>query len=404
MPSMKISLLLLSALCFVFALGQNQQSATTPRSYAQAANRNQQQQPSQQNTQSFVHQDPVASNNPTNAPSYAQAANRNQQGSQTFVHQDSPPLPSNPTNAPSYAQAANRNQQGSQTFVHQDLPPLPSSPTPPSYAQAANRNQQPSVTTPSNRAQVHQNQRTGSTPSRPTQASGRPASASSVTDDDLLQARDIQGATVSKLRALYDNYDRDTSHAEQVTPEETAENAAFLDAVMATQVMAKTRNFLTQKNLLTNEPGSLRALLLKLWFTMFPRAGGRSEIGSSSFEHVFMGEVHRGEVSGFHNWVFFHNEEKAGRANYRGFNRYVDLGGRGSVVKYSFTWANHTKPVNSMFIATSPELEMALYTVCFLARPGDRCPVRLSGQPFHIKTYPFTYHGSQYIGSAFPEI
>jgi hypothetical protein len=80
-------------------------------------------------------------------------------------------------------------------------------------------------------------------------------------------------------------------------------------------------------DLLSSDQGSLRTLLNKIWFTMFPRAGGRTAIGSSSFEHVFMGEIHRGEISGFHNWVFFNAEESAGRANYRGFTRYVDLGG-----------------------------------------------------------------------------
>ncbi len=34
---------------------------------------------------------------------------------------------------------------------------------------------------------------------------------------------------------------------------------------------------------------------------------------------VFVGEVDEGKVSGFHNWIQFHFEERAGRVNYLGY-------------------------------------------------------------------------------------
>ena len=46
----------------------------------------------------------------------------------------------------------------------------------------------------------------------------------------------------------------------------------------------------------------------------------------SGFEHVFMGEIKNGKVSGFHGWVHWYLEEQAGNANYLGYITTVDFG------------------------------------------------------------------------------
>lgn len=73
-------------------------------------------------------------------------------------------------------------------------------------------------------------------------------------------------------------------------------------------------------------------------------------------------------------------------------------------MKLHYKWANVMKPVGSMFVGTSPELEMALYTVCFLVHADEKCQVRMAGKHFSIRTHTYRYQSKEIIGSAFPEI
>lgn len=176
----------------------------------------------------------------------------------------------------------------------------------------------------------------------------------------------------------------------------------------------------------TRDPKTHRDLVKRIWFTLYSR--GRGRIGSSAFEHVFLSETKNGTITGLHNWVYFHDEEVAGRIDYKGWLKKVELGRvgfprwpcrtvliyqqlnnmhflqKGAVVKYRFSHNNINKPVNAMFVGTSPELEMALYTLCFEVRPDKECPISLGGNKILIRTHTFRYRGKNLIGSAFPEI
>lgn len=74
------------------------------------------------------------------------------------------------------------------------------------------------------------------------------------------------------------------------------------------------------------------------------------------------------------------------------------------MIKLRFTLNGVHKPVNSIFIGTSPEFEIALYTLCFMTKADKACNVSLNGQKVNIRTYTFRYRGKKMIGSAFPEI
>lgn len=70
--------------------------------------------------------------------------------------------------------------------------------------------------------------------------------------------------------------------------------------------------------------------MYKLWFYRYRRLEYRD---SSGFEHVFVGEISRGKVTGFHNWLQFYHLERNKKLDYRGFMRYynVEVGKSGEI-------------------------------------------------------------------------
>lgn len=55
-------------------------------------------------------------------------------------------------------------------------------------------------------------------------------------------------------------------------------------------------------------------------------------------------------------------------------------------------------------MGTSPELEMSLYTMCFLLSPGKPCTVQLGQVKFTIITHVWDWHGKKTIATAYPSI
>ena len=99
-----------------------------------------------------------------------------------------------------------------------------------------------------------------------------------------------------------------------------------------------------------------KRILHRMWFALYPRA--QRVKGSCAFEHVFLGEVKRGEVKGFHNWLFFLQEERQGKLDYYGFNKAFGFGKNsagnrnGGIIKSVFEWENSIKPVSLTLVYT----------------------------------------------------
>ncbi|KMQ83445.1 placental protein 11 [Lasius niger] len=216
----------------------------------------------------------------------------------------------------------------------------------------------------------------------------------------------FQIPTIQRVLSIFDNYQLDTLTNEYINPAQRQEESLLLDTFLSTNVMSTAMRFLADKGFVRRDYYEYKDILRRIWFNLFSR--GQGKIGSTGFEHVFMAETKQVDsdvqILGLHNWIYFNAEEIKRRADYLGYIKKTDLGNKGSIIKMHVKFNNHDKPVTSMFVGISPELEMSLYTVCFYARPDGSCPVSLGGTKFNIITRKFRYRGKDLVGTAYPEI
>ncbi|KAL8547165.1 hypothetical protein ACS0TY_006763 [Phlomoides rotata] len=207
--------------------------------------------------------------------------------------------------------------------------------------------------------------------------------------------------TYSRFCSLLDNYNPHEGYKEVVTSEERQEQAAFIEEISRTAPIKYLHKYLSAKGIASGSYQEFKGMIMSLWFDLYGRGGTSS--CSSAFEHVFVGEIKRGEqeVSGFHNWIQFYLEEAKGRVDYQG---YIFPRRRGQIpdsetqlLTVQFEWNGVLKSVSSTLVGVSPEFELAIYTLCFYVG-GEDNHVELGPYPVNIKCY---RHGNK-LGSAFP--
>jgi poly(U)-specific endoribonuclease len=201
--------------------------------------------------------------------------------------------------------------------------------------------------------------------------------------------------TYALMMNLFDNYIPETGTAETCGVACVNEQDAFLDGILATEPMQLLHSWLVDQGLASSSTAEFKSELRQYWFYGYTRSGG--PLDSSGFEHVFVGEIKSSAVSGSHNWVNFYLEEKEGNFEYGTYQSTCSP----EIIKFGFDWLGYPKSISSTFVRTSPEVEVALYTLCLLARVGSSCPVILDGNSMYITTWDMTGLPTT-IGSAYP--
>jgi len=204
--------------------------------------------------------------------------------------------------------------------------------------------------------------------------------------------------TYSTFMKLMDNYSSETGKQETITEEEINEQWAFIDAICDTDVMKYTHQWLAQKELAPEEMDDFKECLNDIWFNMYGRSyqeRKRRVEDSSAFEHIFVGETRDGEILGFHNWLRFYQLEKAGAIDYRGY--YPKWGHENDEQPVSITikfqieakGMELEKPKGGFLLGTSPEFEIALFTVGLVLSGGEsiEIPITLGTEdnPYDLK-------------------
>lgn len=214
----------------------------------------------------------------------------------------------------------------------------------------------------------------------------------------------LQRDTVRTFIALLDNYQAETGVAEKITKEEAKEDLAFLHAIISTPPMQYVKNYLLATgHLKDGSDEELRIFVQHLWFRPYRR---ETRNDSSGFEHVFLGEIRDNEVIGLHNWLRIYQEEQSSNLNFVGYITPKSAAAsptgmdpnHDQVVSMQFEWNGCFKPVGTSFIGTSPEFEIALYTLCYVGGQGS---TRVALGPYAVDVKVHTIGGS-FLGSAYP--
>ncbi|XP_047155754.1 poly(U)-specific endoribonuclease-A-like [Vigna umbellata] len=206
--------------------------------------------------------------------------------------------------------------------------------------------------------------------------------------------------TFARFLSLLDNYNPNEGCKEVVTSEERQEQASFIEEISRTAPIKYLYNYLASKGIASGSYQDFKRMMTNLWFDLYGRGGTSGS--SSSFEHVFVGEIKQsGEVSGFHNWLQFYLEEEKGRVDYQGYifprRRGETPDSETQLLTVQFEWNGVLKSLSSTLVGVSPEFEIALYTLCFYVGREDN-HIQLGPYPVNIKCYRF---GNK-IGSVFP--
>ncbi|KAL1228919.1 Endoribonuclease endu-1 [Trichinella pseudospiralis] len=164
--------------------------------------------------------------------------------------------------------------------------------------------------------------------------------------------------------------------------EEKKKIDAFLDEVMHTKVFNLMWQFLLKKKLVPEDKLKFKNLLFTQWFGLYTRSHGH--LGSSGFEHVFIGEWRKHIVEGQHYWLRFYFLEKQRHINYKGWL----LHDKNVAATIHYDWGSHHKEIGGFLIGSSPEFDFSLFTLCFNAKCGQNaCKVLIDEFPIHVTSF-----------------
>ncbi|ORX60918.1 hypothetical protein BCR36DRAFT_3727 [Piromyces finnis] len=214
--------------------------------------------------------------------------------------------------------------------------------------------------------------------------------------------------TIKLFNDLLDNYTPELGVSETINQKEKKEINKFIDSICETTPMKYCFNYLVSKNEISDDLSEFKNELYNIWFRGYYR---KAVNDTSAFEHVFVGEVKENNdgVIGFHNWITIYKEEQKGNFDYRGWipprknaetNEKPDQDSFALSIK--FDWKGIEKPVTSCLIGTSPECEVAMYTLMYYL--SEEVEVNYENYKIKFIMHTFENRNGKNIGTCYPEL
>ncbi|KAI6243614.1 Endoribonuclease [Aphelenchoides fujianensis] len=141
--------------------------------------------------------------------------------------------------------------------------------------------------------------------------------------------------------------------------------------------------------------------LFVLWYGTYSRCSG--PLGSSGFEHVYLGEIRGDTIDGQHNWVRYYLLEKAGNITYYGYYVHDD----DFIGTFKYKWNHATKEKGGFFISTSPGLpstSRSSPSACMTQSGNEHCRFKVNDDPLFVTSYEQECDGGKCISTSYPGI
>lgn len=125
--------------------------------------------------------------------------------------------------------------------------------------------------------------------------------------------------TILAIRALYDNYEHNSTVKENRTAEKRREEDLLLDVFLSTNVMTRAMKWLSERGFIDPDDFERKDILRHIWFSQFNGA-------TSGFERVFVSERYGADLLGVQDWIYFEYQESKNRIDYMGYVDTLKLG------------------------------------------------------------------------------
>ncbi|XP_043786954.1 uncharacterized protein LOC122711867 isoform X4 [Apis laboriosa] len=210
-----------------------------------------------------------------------------------------------------------------------------------------------------------------------------------------IESKLLDYPSIYVIRSLYDSYEYDFRKKLNRTLETRKQENLLIDTFLNTNEMTIAMQWLADRGFIDPDDFERKDVLRRIWFTIFNGS-------TCGFERVFASENYGTAIIGIQDWIYFEYLESLKRIDYMGYVNKLDFGNIASLLKVNFQIDGIVRSNVTIFVGTLPELEMALYTICFYARSNNLCPVSFGGTKFNIYTHSFIHFGNEVIDLGLP--